>query len=238
MGDSRYALIVAGGTGKRLGANIPKQMLPVAGRPILAHTIGRFLKSDPDMVVCVVLHASLLPQWAAFCQENFDAQDHSRLHACAGGAERTASVHLGLQYLRDLGLPLSGWVAIHDGVRMFASAEMIGNGFEVAKEKGNAVAGVPVKSSLRMLTKNGSQAIDRSQFFHVQTPQIFQLKDILTCYDEAPEGRYTDDASLAEACGRVIHLFEGSYDNIKITTPEDMEIAEQLLNRVGRKQEE
>ena len=230
----RYALIVAGGTGKRLGANIPKQMLPVAGTPILAHTIQRFLDSDPELSVCVVLHASLLPDWDGFRAAHFALADHARMHVCAGGKERTDSVHGGLRYLQEIGLDLRGWVAIHDGVRMFARSQMIQRGYAAAARQGNAVAGVPVKSSLRRLTAKGSMAIDRSEFFHVQTPQIFSLGEILACYDQAPEGKFTDDASLAEACGMKVHLFEGSYENIKITTPEDLDLAEQLLKKEKR----
>lgn len=233
----RYALIVAGGTGKRLGASVPKQMLPVAGIPILAHTIQRFLDHDPELVVCVVLHASLLPDWDKFCTLHFEAADHARIHACAGGRERTDSVHGGLRYLREIGQDLRGWVAIHDGVRMFAREAMLQRGFTVAEEQGNAVAGVPVKSSLRRRTPDGSEAIDRSQYFHVQTPQIFSLGEILDCYEQSPDGTFTDDASLAETCGIKVHLFEGSYENIKITTPEDLELAEQLLKKEKRSPE-
>lgn len=226
---------MAGGTGTRLGAGFPKQMLPLAGRPILAHTLDRLLEFDPRMLIVSVLHSSLLATWQEFVRAYFPMPYHSQLLSVEGGAERTQSVHKGLQFLKDLGVGDQGMVAITDGVRPFIDAEMLGRGFAQASEKGNAVAAVPVKSSLRMMTEEGSKAIDRSLFFHVQTPQIFKLGEILGAYENAPEGVFTDDASLAEATGIPIHLFQGTYDNIKITTLEDLPIAEELLRKRQKK---
>ncbi|MEM0997126.1 MAG: 2-C-methyl-D-erythritol 4-phosphate cytidylyltransferase [Bacteroidota bacterium] len=225
-------LVVAGGTGKRLGASIPKQMLPLRGRPILAHTLQVFLDFAPEVKICTVLHASLLDEWPDFLSINFPTEIHPRLSACAGGSDRTASVANGLRQLQELNGSSPALVAIHDGVRPFVDRRMLADGFDIAVEKGNAVAGVPVKSSLRMLTDSGSStAIDRSKFFHVQTPQIFQLTAIAECYAQRGSGPYTDDASLAEDQGLSIHLYHGSYDNIKITTPEDLLMAERLFDQ-------
>jgi 2-C-methyl-D-erythritol 4-phosphate cytidylyltransferase len=228
-------LVVAGGTGTRLGANMPKQMLPLRGKPILAHTLSVFLDFHPDLQLCTVLHASILPDWPQFLHQNFPKIAHSRLHACAGGPERTESVHLGLELLAGLAGKEPALVAIHDGVRPFIDRRMLAEGYALAWEKGNAVAGVPVKSSLRRLTDSGSKAIDRSQFFHVQTPQIFHLDEILKCYINRDSAAYTDDAGLAEAQGMNIHLYPGSYDNIKITTPEDLVMAERILDQQDQK---
>ena len=221
--------MTAGGMGTRLGAGMPKQMLPLAGRPILAHTLDRLLAYDHRMLVVVVLHPGLMETWPDFLAAHYQAAYHHQLLACEGGTERSDSVHNGLRFLRDLGVNDEGMVAITDGVRPFVGVEMMQRGFGVAQEKGNAVAAVPVKSSLRKKTEKGSEAIDRSLYFHVQTPQIFNLGEILRAYESAPAGTFTDDASLAEACGLDIHLFEGSYENIKITTPEDLAIAERIL---------
>lgn len=224
-------LVVAGGTGTRLGAGMPKQMLPLRGKPILAHTLSVFLDFHADLQVCTVLHASILPDWQGFLNQNFPPEVHGRLHACAGGPERTESVHLGLSLLEQLTGEQPGLVAIHDGVRPFLDQRMLKEGYELAMSSGNAVTGVPVKSSLRRLTEAGSEAIDRSQFFHVQTPQIFRLTEILGCYANRGEGPFTDDASLAESQGVNIHLYPGHYENIKITTPEDLVMAERILEQ-------
>ena len=238
MSDSparTYAVVTAGGTGTRLGADVPKQMLNLANRPILAHTLDRLLEYDARMLVAVVLHGSLMEIWPDFLNAYFPPAYHHQLLPCEGGKERTDSVYKGLEFLRALGVDPEGLVAITDGVRPFIDKEMLERGFQLAEARGNAVAGVPVKSSLRMLTEEGSRAIDRSFFYHVQTPQIFRLGEIVAAYESKPEGQFTDDASLAEASGMTIHLFEGSYENIKITTPEDLPIAEQLLAQARRK---
>ena len=225
---------MAGGTGTRLAVGMPKQMFPLFGKPIMAHTIEKFLAFDQELLVMAVLHPSLLHTWTDFVGEFFPDHPSDRLRACAGGAERTHSVYNGLCALGEAGFPDSGYVAIHDAVRPFINDEILSQGFDLAMEKGNAVAGVPVKSSLRMLTDEGSQAIDRSKFFHVQTPQIFSLGEITQCYrEQMDQGKFTDDASVAEASGKQIHLFTGSYDNIKITTPEDLVMAERLIERAG-----
>ena len=225
------ALVVAGGTGSRLGASVPKQMLPLRGRPILAHTLDAFLAFGQKIEVCTVLHASLLESWPEFVRAWFPAAELPRLHACAGGPDRTHSVSNGLDLLAQLPGTNAAIVAIHDSVRPFLDARILDEGYALAAQKGNAVAAVPVKSSLRMRTPKGSQAIDRNNFFQVQTPQFFQLETILDCYASRPSQAFTDDASLAEAQGMNIHLFSGSYDNIKITTPEDLLIAGQIHDR-------
>ncbi|MFN8396284.1 MAG: 2-C-methyl-D-erythritol 4-phosphate cytidylyltransferase [Bacteroidia bacterium] len=230
----RFALVVAGGTGTRMGGGLPKQMLPLGQRAILAHTIDRFLGYDEEIQVVCVLHPTLADGWSAFLDWHFSADETARLHICLGGAERSESVHNGLNQIRDM---LQGddraLVAIHDGVRPFISNRILSEGFALAGEKGNAIATVPVKSSMRMATTEGSKAVDRDLFFHVQTPQVFWLDEILTCYNERGNSIFTDDASLAESQGMNIHMYLGSYDNLKITTPEDLILAERLLERGG-----
>jgi 2-C-methyl-D-erythritol 4-phosphate cytidylyltransferase len=234
IGMQLCAVIVAGGTGTRLGAGMPKQMLPLQGRPILAHTLDRFLAYDPTLVTVTVLHASLYADWDAFITTHFPAEAHARLRACPGGAERTDSVQAGLQCLHTALGTDEALVAIHDAVRPFIDREMLDRGFSLAAIHGNATAAVPVKSSLRVLTPQGSQAIDRSQYFHVQTPQMFRLGEIIDCYLARDVQRvYTDDAGLAEDQGMHIQLFDGSYDNLKVTTLEDLLLAEQLMAQRG-----
>lgn len=232
--QSKCALVVAGGTGSRLGADIPKQMLPLFERPILAHTLDRFWEFEEGIFICVVLHPSLLQEWPAFVKKYFPPVQHQYLSCCAGGSSRSESVGLGLRHLQAQGLNHS-WVAIHDGVRPFADAALLKRGYDMAAKMGNATAAMPVKSSLRKKSPLGSQAIDRSNYYLVQTPQIFRLEEITECYLPPPSGKFTDDASLAEANGMAIHLFEGSYNNIKITSPEDLPVAEHLLKNMAKK---
>ncbi|MCB9235410.1 MAG: 2-C-methyl-D-erythritol 4-phosphate cytidylyltransferase [Bacteroidia bacterium] len=212
-----------------MGGGRPKQLLELAGKPILVHTLERFLEFDPQLVACVVLHESLLAGWEEFISQYFTPESRQRILATSGGAERTASVQNGLNALKNSGAEPYGLVAIHDAVRPFVTREMLSNAFQVAKNQGNAVVCVPVKSSLRRKTEQGSEAVDRSLFYHVQTPQIFGLEDISLAYSTRPHDRFTDDASLAEWAGQQIHLCEGTYDNIKITTPEDLALGEIIL---------
>ncbi|MBK9448678.1 MAG: 2-C-methyl-D-erythritol 4-phosphate cytidylyltransferase [Bacteroidetes bacterium] len=227
----KFALVVAGGTGTRMGAGMPKQMLPLKERAVLAHTLDRFLSFDPEIQIVSVLHPSLADSWSAFLDWHFGAVESPRLHICLGGAERSESVQNGLHQIRDMVGEGRALVAIHDGVRPFVNHRILSEGFALAEEKGNAVAVVPVKSSMRMKTENGSKAVERDLFYHVQTPQIFFLDEILTCYNERGNAIFTDDASLAESQGMTIQMYLGSYDNLKITTPEDLLLAERLLER-------
>lgn len=228
---ARFALIVAGGTGTRMGAGLPKQMLPLSGRAVLAHTIDRFLDFDPDLRVVAVLHPSLADGWSAFLDWHFTAVQSPRIHVCLGGAERSDSVENGLRHIRELQPDGPVLVAIHDAVRPFINGRILSEGYALAEERGNAVATVPVKSSMRMRTPEGSAAVDRDQFYHVQTPQVFDLDAILDCYLRRGAAVFTDDASLAEAHGMQIQMYMGSYDNLKITTPDDLLVAERILER-------
>jgi 2-C-methyl-D-erythritol 4-phosphate cytidylyltransferase len=227
----KYALVVAGGTGSRMGTGLPKQMLPLQGRAVLAHTIDRFLTFDADLQVVVVLHPTLADGWSAFMDWHFGADQSARIQICLGGAERSESVHNGLAHIRELAPDARILVAIHDAVRPFVGQRILSEGFALAEEKGNAVTAVPVKSSMRMVTPEGSQAVDRDKFYHVQTPQIFFLDQILECYLRRGEAVFTDDASLAEVHGMQIQMYMGSYDNLKITTPDDLIVAERILER-------
>lgn len=224
---------MAGGSGTRFGASLPKQMVHVQGIPILVHTLRKFLSFDSNLLVCTVMHPSLIEGWDDFATEYFSAADRERLLICPGGATRTDSVKNGLTFLAELPLSktTSPWVAIHDGVRPLISHKTLTAAYAMAQEMGNAVVAVPVKSSMRRKTEHGSEAVDRSLFYHVQTPQIFGLAAIHQAYLELGEQSFTDDAGLAEAAGMDIHLCDGDYANIKITTPEDLYIAEFLIQQ-------
>lgn len=217
----RYAVIVAGGSGSRMQLQVPKQFVPIGGKPVLMHTIERFYVFDPAMGLVVVLPDDQVAVWEALCQENgFDIPHQVAI----GGRSRFASVQSGLEKIKGEGL-----VAVHDGVRPFVSGAIIQKAFEEAAEYGNAVVAVPLKDSIRRLSGRASRAEDRSQYCLVQTPQCFRLDLLRQAYTQPDDPSFTDDASVVERLGTVIRLVEGSYQNIKITTPEDLLWAEAFL---------
>lgn len=226
-----HALVVAGGSGARFGTEVPKQFLLLGGRPILAHTLDRFLQFDNMLQLTLVLPAAHLDYWAEKQRTYLDAASIGRIALVAGGSSRTESVWNGLQAIsaecpanQDRAL-----VAVQDAVRPFTNPEMVATAYQSAAKYGSGVACVPSKSSLRRKTEGGSEAVDRAAYFAVQTPQTFRLDWLLKAYSELREGSFTDDASLLEAAGYAIHLVDGAYDNLKVTTPEDLQLAEILL---------
>ncbi len=229
----KAAVIVAGGSGKRMNAAIPKQFLMLERKPILVHTVERFLAFDQQLIVALVLPASSMNRWEEISREFVSDDYKDRIRLCEGGVARSDSVLKGLERLaQDIISPEECYVAIHDGVRPFVTKEMLGKAFETAIQKGASVSCVPVKSSVREITENGnSKAVDRSRFLHVQTPQTFRLDKITHAHLHKPEGHFTDDASLYEEIMEAVAICEGSYANIKITTPEDIPLAEQLLRK-------
>jgi 2-C-methyl-D-erythritol 4-phosphate cytidylyltransferase len=226
METKKFAVIVAGGSGTRMGSNIPKQFLAFQGKPILMHTLEAFQQFDPALQIILVLPENEIPQWEALCQQhNF----HLPVILQKGGKNRCESVKNGLDKITSEGL-----VAIHDGVRPFIDSEIIAQSFRTAQEKGNAVTAVSLKDSIREVEGENSRLLDRSKFRLVQTPQTFRVEDIKAAYtSQTPEAleTLTDDASVAEKAGQKIQLIEGSYENIKITTPEDLYIAEAIWQK-------
>lgn len=227
----KTAVIVAGGSGKRMGASVPKQFLMLAEKPILFHTVSRFLAHEDGLLIALVLPEAHFRFWEENAGSYLSKKEEGRILLCPGGKTRTQSVQAGLLKLSQSFEELKEvYVAIHDGVRPFIKQEIIGNSFELAADKGGAVVCVPVKSSMREAISPGkSQAVDRSRFYHVQTPQTFPLEKILKAFDSRPHDDFTDDASLFDAYGESVAICQGSYDNIKITTPEDLALAESIL---------
>lgn len=218
-----FALIVAGGSGTRMGSGIPKQFLLLNGRPVLMHTIEAFA-AIPGMQLIVVLPAAQVSYWEALCAQ-YDFQLPHRL--VAGGDTRFHSVRNGLETITDQ----QGLVAIHDGVRPVISKEVIGRTLARAAEKGNAIAAVKLKDSIREQALTGrTRNVNRNNYFLVQTPQVFSTALIKEAYGLATHYNFTDDAGvLEEVLRKDIHLVEGDYRNIKITTPEDLAVAEVFL---------
>jgi 2-C-methyl-D-erythritol 4-phosphate cytidylyltransferase len=215
----KYAIIVAGGSGSRMKSDIPKQFIEVGGLPILMHTLQRFKEADSAIEIILVLPASQFEYWKELCQK-YKTVPHQLV---AGGKTRFQSGLNGLKVIDNEGL-----VAIHDGVRPFVSTEIIKESFKIASEKGTAVVSVPSKDSVRV---NG-QAIDRSTVRLIQTPQTFQISLIKKAFETEELSTFTDDASVAEHAGFEINLIEGNYENIKITTPEDLLWAEVILSKI------
>ncbi|GAB4015908.1 2-C-methyl-D-erythritol 4-phosphate cytidylyltransferase [Spirosoma migulaei] len=211
-----FAIIVAGGSGSRMKSDIPKQFLLLKGKPILQHTIERFLTVVPASQLILVLPSGDWSIWNTLCEDhNF----HPPIQTVNGGATRFQSVRNGLQAIGAS----DGLVAVHDGVRPFISPEIILTSFETAARTGSAVTCVPVKDSIRVVGTDGvSQAVDRSQYRLVQTPQTFQLTAFRHAFKTEEQAFFTDCASVMEYAGFPITLIEGSYENIKITTPEDL----------------
>lgn len=223
MHHKEYALIVAGGKGTRMKTKVPKQFIEILGLPILMHTINAFLRYDPKITIILVLPEDDFETWHQLCvQHNFTQP----VLLQPGGESRFQSVRNGLALIQEEGL-----VAIHDGVRPLVSEDIIGASFRLATVHQSAVAAVRLKESIRMTDQDNTKAVDRSRFRLIQTPQTFSTTLIKQAYQQKEDLSLTDDASVAERAGHTISLFEGSYENIKVTTPEDLIIAEALMKR-------
>jgi 2-C-methyl-D-erythritol 4-phosphate cytidylyltransferase len=216
-----YALIVAAGSGKRMGAEIPKQYLEIAGKPVLMHTLERFKAFDDSIEIITVLPENQLRFWADLQKKYSFNIPHTLVK---GGRARFFSVRNGLKFI-----DVPGLVAIHDGVRPFVSFETIKRCFETAEKLGNAIPVIPPSDTLRMISDKGSKPINRLLVRQVQTPQVFRADRIKKAYLQEYRPEFTDDATVLENTGVKINLVEGNRENIKITTPEDLVISSALL---------
>lgn len=218
----KYVIIVAGGSGKRMGAEIPKQFIQVAQLPILMHTIACFYKFENTINIIVVLPESQHKYWNELVRKYNFSIEHT---VATGGSERFHSVLNGLQLISKNAL-----VAIHDGVRPLVNNATIKNCFKIADQCGAVIPVVPATESIRKVTENASLAVDRSKYFMVQTPQVFQSEILLKAYEQEFDPKFTDDASVVEKAGFEIKLTEGNPENIKITRPMDLKVATVLLS--------
>lgn len=213
-------IIVAGGSGRRMGSVLPKQFSLIGGQPILARTINAFRKALPTSRIVVVLPAEYIDFWKNF-SARFEVVKHSVIE---GGEERFHSVHNGIEALSDA----VDLIAVQDGVRPFASKEMILRVVDCALKNGAAIPVVNAVDSYRRVEGEESHIIDRTPLRIVQTPQIFAAPILRAAYDTPFRKEFTDDASVVEYSGEKITLCEGEYTNIKITTPADIVIAEAI----------
>ncbi len=219
----RYVIVTAGGSGTRMGSAIPKQMLEIEGKPILRYTIEKFLSLPFDVKIILVMNKDAKESWKDYCRESGFAFNHILVE---GGITRFHSVKNGLKYV-----PKGAVVAVHDGVRPFISKDRLIEIYNMAEEKGAAIPCMKSVESMRMVDDNGEYVyVDRERYYSVQTPQVFKSDMLLDSYESPFSPEFTDDASVVEKAGYPLFFCEGTRYNIKITTPEDMDLARAIIS--------
>ena len=218
---TKFAVIVAGGSGLRMGTAIPKQFLLLRDRPVLWYTLEAFLQAFADITLIVVLPADHLITGQQIIRST---SDHSRIWITEGGPTRFHSVKLGLAPIQQHSI-----VFVHDGVRCLVSRELIHRCYDRAQQFGNAIPAIPAQDSIRIETVDGNRQIDRNKVRIIQTPQTFYSELIKAAFEQEYDERFTDEASVVERLGIKIELVEGEATNIKITQPVDLLIAEKVI---------
>lgn len=217
----KIAVIVAGGTGTRMNNTTPKQFLSLQGKPVLYYTINSFLQAYPDLDIILVLPE----EHVAAGQEIIDAFfDYNRIKITIGGRTRFHSVQNGLQLITEECI-----VFVHDAVRCLVSIDLIQRCYHAAMESGSAIPVIDSKDSVRLVTAEGNEALDRSAIKLVQTPQTFHSKILLPAFNIDYKDKFTDEATVVEAFGLKVQLVQGEENNFKITRPVDLVMAEELL---------
>lgn len=219
-----YVIIVAGGKGLRMGSELPKQFMPIGGKPVLMYTIEQFLKYSPDINIIVVLPRNQQEFWNKLCEEhNFNIP-----HTIAdGGESRFESSKNGLSLILD---NEQGVVAFHDGVRPFVSIDVIERCFDAARDDYAAIPVMPVTDTLRYVDRGHGHNVERNNFRSVQTPQVFDISLAKQAFDQPYRPSFTDDATVIESLGCQVSMVEGNRENIKLTTPFDLQLAELLIH--------
>ena len=224
-----YVIIVAGGKGLRMGSDIPKQFLPIGGKPVLMRTIERFREYAEDLQIILVLPEAQQDYWRQLCEQYHFEVDYLLAN---GGETRFHSVQNGLALIPD---DAQGVVGVHDGVRPFPSIEVIRNCYETARSAKAVIPVIPVVETLRHISLTShlslltSKTVPRSDYRLVQTPQTFDIQLLKAANRQPYNDGFTDDASVVESYGHQITLVEGNRENIKITTPYDITVAEAIL---------
>jgi 2-C-methyl-D-erythritol 4-phosphate cytidylyltransferase len=220
--SKRYVIILAGGSGSRMGASIPKQMMEIGGKPILRHTIERFLNLPFEVEIIIVINKNIVNIWKEYC---FKSEFFFKYKMVLGGITRFHSVKKGLKYVAPDGI-----VAVHDGVRPFIKQQAVVSMFEKVENLEALIPFVKVTDSLREIDQDGqTHPIDRDKILSIQTPQLFQSSILLKAYQQPYSPSFTDDASVVEQLGCKLSFYEGDKNNIKITTQEDLLVADYLL---------
>jgi len=218
-----YVIIVAGGKGLRMGSDIPKQFLPIGGKPVLMRTLERFREYDENLQIILVLPEAQQDYWHQLCKEYHFGVEYTLAN---GGQTRFHSVQNGLAKVPD---DTIGVVGVHDGVRPFPSIEVIRNCYETARTAKAVIPVIPVVETVRHLEGENSKTVPRNDYRLVQTPQTFDIQLLKAANRQPYNDGFTDDASVVESYGHQITLVEGNRENIKITTPYDLKIAEVLV---------
>lgn len=223
MNKTYYAVIVAGGTGTRMGGDVAKQFLTLGDKPVILHSIESFMNLSFPVEIILVVHSDYRQYWKDYCLEHHLTFSHILV---SGGITRFHSVKNALKYV-----PRGVLVAVHDGVRPFVSKEFLESLYGIADEKG---AVIPVVKAIDSMRKTGADGrsinVNREEFVMVQTPQVFHSDIILDAYNQAYSPNFTDDASVVESTGKEVFLTEGNSYNIKITRPEDLILAKAILS--------
>jgi 2-C-methyl-D-erythritol 4-phosphate cytidylyltransferase len=219
----KYAVIVAGGSGQRMGTQVPKQFLLLQSKPVLWHTLNVFLGAYEDLDIILVLPEEHMETGKKILYATIAPE---RIRIVAGGATRFHSVQNGLRTIREESV-----IFVHDGVRCLLTTSLIHHCYEQALEHGSAIPVIDCRDSVRLITPEGNEAIDRSRVKLVQTPQTFVSSVLVPAFTAEFREEFTDEATVVEAAGNPIHLVDGEINNIKITMPADLAIAEELLGK-------
>ena len=218
-----YIIIVAGGKGLRMGSDIPKQFLPIGGKPVLMRTLERFREYSADLQIILVLPEAQQDYWQELCKAYHFGVEYTLAN---GGQTRFHSVQNGLALVPD---DAEGVVGVHDGVRPFPAVEVIRNCYDTARTAKAVIPVIPVVETLRHLSPLTSKTVPRDEYRLVQTPQTFDIQLLKAANRQPYNDSFTDDASVVESYGHAITLVEGNRENIKITTPYDIVVAEAIL---------
>jgi 2-C-methyl-D-erythritol 4-phosphate cytidylyltransferase len=217
----KYAIIVAGGSGIRMGGSLPKQFMLLKDKPVLYYTLKAFIEAYDDLQIILVLPVD----YTDMGQEIIDAYfDKDRIRVTAGGETRFQSVKNGLALIKDESI-----IFVHDGVRCLVSKDLIHRCYIQAVETGTAIPAITSKDSIRILREKGNEAFDRNRVMLIQTPQTFHSKILLPAFQIDYKDKFTDEATVVEAYGMKVSLVEGEDTNIKITRPLDLLIAERII---------
>lgn len=220
--SQNYAIIVAGGSGTRMGTTVPKQFISVNGLPVLMHTLLAFFNSQSKPHLILALPAGFHDYWHQLCSSHNFNIDHTLV---IGGETRFHSVKCAFNNITAA----NSVIAVHDAVRPLINTALVDAAYNQATKKGNAIVAVKSRDSIRQVKDGVSVSLKRDEIYLVQTPQVFQYNQLKAAYEQNYSDLFTDDASVVEAAGFDIHLLEGDNQNIKITFPEDIAIAELIL---------
>ena len=230
--SEKFVIIVAGGVGSRMNSTLPKQFHLLGNLPVLMHTIRRFVQVDLGLHIVVVLSASMQTFWEELCVKHHFTENH---HVVAGGITRFQSVRNGLNYIQENFTSEhlhQAQIAVHDGARPLVSSGLIQNLFAVANELQAVIPAVQSTNSIRIGNKERSETADRDHVWQVQTPQVFAADLLFDGYKQEEDRSFTDDASVVEKMGNIVRILEGDHFNLKITHPEDLDIAQVYLDKL------